>query len=29
LSPELNEIAEQINEKVQNFVDEAKLQQYR
>lgn len=29
LSPELNEIADQINEKVQNFVDEAKLQQYR
>ena len=29
LSPELNEIADQINKKVQNFVDEAKLQQYR
>lgn len=29
LSSELNEIANQIKEKVQNFVDEAKLQQYR
>ncbi len=29
LSPELTEIAKQIKEKVQNFVDEAKLQQYR
>ena len=29
LTPELNEIAMQIKEKVQGFVDEAKLQQYR
>ena len=29
LTPELNEIALQIREKVQDFVDEAKLQQYR